>query len=170
MLILLRSEIPSGMCFAPWQQATIEIMLAISLTIACSRYIYNGVFSTHIPFVVNHTINATPPARLQQYLCWRCLEHSCCISLWWRTIYLFWLTPKSIPIAPLIFTCYVSLGAYLSHLIMGMLAESTFNFELFEILLDETKQQIDFHQETCRQINISLVTSSLLTISGKPCG
>jgi len=29
--------------FTPWQQATIEIMLAISLTIACSRYIYNGV-------------------------------------------------------------------------------------------------------------------------------
>ena len=30
-------------CFAPWQQATIEIIFAISLTIACSRYIYNGV-------------------------------------------------------------------------------------------------------------------------------
>jgi len=29
--------------FAPWQQATIEIMLAISLTIACLHYIYNGV-------------------------------------------------------------------------------------------------------------------------------
>ena len=29
--------------FVPWQQATMEIMLAISLTIACSRYIYNGV-------------------------------------------------------------------------------------------------------------------------------
>jgi len=29
--------------FAPWQQATIEIMLAISLAIACSRYIFNGV-------------------------------------------------------------------------------------------------------------------------------
>jgi len=29
--------------FAPWQQAIIEIMLAISLTIACSHYIYNGV-------------------------------------------------------------------------------------------------------------------------------
>jgi len=29
--------------FALWQQATIEIMLAISLTVACSRYIYNGV-------------------------------------------------------------------------------------------------------------------------------
>jgi len=29
--------------FAPRLQATIDIMLAISLTIACSRYIYNGV-------------------------------------------------------------------------------------------------------------------------------
>jgi len=29
--------------FAPWQQATIEIMLVISLTIACSRYVFNGV-------------------------------------------------------------------------------------------------------------------------------
>jgi len=29
--------------FAPWQQATIEIMLAISLTIASSLYIYNSV-------------------------------------------------------------------------------------------------------------------------------
>jgi len=34
--------------FAPWQQATIETMLAISLTIACSRYIYFGViFHAH---------------------------------------------------------------------------------------------------------------------------
>jgi len=29
--------------FAPWQQATIEIMLAISRTVACSHYTYNGV-------------------------------------------------------------------------------------------------------------------------------
>jgi len=42
-------------------------MLAISLTIACSRYTYDGVIFPHIPFVVNHTINATPPERLQQY-------------------------------------------------------------------------------------------------------
>jgi len=28
---------------APWQQATTEIMLAISYYIACSRYIYDGV-------------------------------------------------------------------------------------------------------------------------------
>jgi len=29
--------------FAPWQQATVEIMLGISLTIASSRYTYDGV-------------------------------------------------------------------------------------------------------------------------------
>jgi len=41
----LRWEIPAACAqsFAPWQQATIAIMLAISLTIACSCYIYNGV-------------------------------------------------------------------------------------------------------------------------------
>jgi len=35
-------------CFTRWQQATIEIILAISLTIAYSRYTYNGViFHAH---------------------------------------------------------------------------------------------------------------------------
>ena len=35
------------------------------------------LFFTHIPFVVNHTINATPPERLQQYLqtCFTCNNH-----------------------------------------------------------------------------------------------
>ena len=44
-------------------------MLAISLANACSRCIYNGVIlhAHHIPFVVKHTINATPPERLQQH-------------------------------------------------------------------------------------------------------
>ena len=43
--LLLRSETRTAcvQSFAPWQQATIEIMLAISLTIACSCYIYYGV-------------------------------------------------------------------------------------------------------------------------------
>jgi len=42
--------------------------VAISLIIACSRHAYIMVlFFTHIPFVVNHTINATPPERLQQH-------------------------------------------------------------------------------------------------------
>jgi len=30
------------------------------------------LFFTHIPFVVNHTFNATPPERLQQYLTSKC--------------------------------------------------------------------------------------------------
>jgi len=38
----LKSRAACAQSFAPWQQATIEIILAISLTIACSRYIYNG--------------------------------------------------------------------------------------------------------------------------------
>jgi len=158
-----KSRAVCAQSFSPWQQATMEIMLAISLTGACSRYVYNGVilhahpirgeshnqrnttgevattsppfynephrshvlcvkaefgttstprsqhhfvaignpeqhvrkashrgskqqktacsqslllllatyimvlFFTHIPFVVNHTINATPPERLQQW-------------------------------------------------------------------------------------------------------
>jgi len=42
-------------------------MLAISLTVACATDMM-VLFFTHIPFVVNHTINATPPERLQHYL------------------------------------------------------------------------------------------------------
>ena len=38
-----KSRAVCAQSFAPWQQATIEIMLAISFTIACSRDIYNGV-------------------------------------------------------------------------------------------------------------------------------
>ena len=41
--------------------------VAISLTIACSRHAYILLFFAHILFVVNHTINVTPPERLQQY-------------------------------------------------------------------------------------------------------
>jgi len=35
--------------------------------IACSRHAYILLFFAHIPSVVNHTINATPPERLQHY-------------------------------------------------------------------------------------------------------
>jgi len=38
-----KSRAACAQSFAPWQQATIEIMLAISLTIACSCYTYDGV-------------------------------------------------------------------------------------------------------------------------------
>jgi len=35
--------------------------------IACSCHIYVVLFYTLIPFVVNHTFNAMPSERLQQY-------------------------------------------------------------------------------------------------------
>jgi len=50
--------------FAPCQQATVEINQRDHSIIACHAYIF--LFFTHIPVVANHTINATPPERLQQ--------------------------------------------------------------------------------------------------------
>jgi len=38
-----KSRAPCAQSFAPWQQTTIKIMIAISLTVACSRYVFNGV-------------------------------------------------------------------------------------------------------------------------------
>ena len=65
---LLRSEIPSGMC------ANLRTVAASSngdharnllLLLARATYIMM-LFFTHIPFVENHTINATPLERLKQ--------------------------------------------------------------------------------------------------------
>jgi len=54
--------------FALWQQATIEIMRRnLSYYCLLALHIYMVLFFTHIPFVVNQTINATPPERLQQH-------------------------------------------------------------------------------------------------------
>jgi len=47
------------------QQATVEIMRRNDSIIACSHHIYVVLFFAHIPFVVNHTFNATPKGRLQ---------------------------------------------------------------------------------------------------------
>jgi len=65
------SEIPSSTC------AKLRTVAAgnnrdhasQSLIIACSLHAYIFLFFAHIPFVVNHTINATPPERLQQFFC-----------------------------------------------------------------------------------------------------
>jgi len=43
------------------------LLQKISLFIACSRHAYIVFFFARILFVVNHTINATPQKRLQQY-------------------------------------------------------------------------------------------------------
>jgi len=53
--------------FAPWQQATTEFTRRDHSIIACSRHVYILLLFAHIPFVGNHTFNATPPERLQQY-------------------------------------------------------------------------------------------------------
>ena len=62
--ILLRSEIPSGIC------AKLRTVAASNnrdhSIIACLRHAYIFLFFPHIQFVVNHTINTTPPDRLQQ--------------------------------------------------------------------------------------------------------
>jgi len=51
--------------FTLWQQATIEFTCHAHSVIACSRHIHILLFFAHIPFVVNHTTNATPTERLQ---------------------------------------------------------------------------------------------------------
>ena len=61
-----KSRAACAQSFAPWQQATIEITRRDHSIIAYSRHIDIFLFFAHIPFVVNHTINATPPERLQQ--------------------------------------------------------------------------------------------------------
>jgi len=53
--------------FALWQQAAIEFTCHDQSIITCSHYIYIFLFFALIPFVVNHTFNATPPERLQQH-------------------------------------------------------------------------------------------------------
>ena len=45
----------------------IYIQSLYSLIIACSRHEYIFLFFALIPFVVNHTINTTPPETLQHY-------------------------------------------------------------------------------------------------------
>ena len=54
---------PSNENFA--EQCSIEITRRDHSIIACLRHTHIFLFFAHIPFVVNHTINATPPERLQ---------------------------------------------------------------------------------------------------------
>ena len=87
-----KSRAAYAQCFAMWQQATIEftsqdhssrtLLLLSIVDIVCItrdytlRSLYYCLFAphvcmvlffTHIPFMMNHTINATPPERLQHY-------------------------------------------------------------------------------------------------------
>jgi len=64
-LILLRSEIPSGI-FAKLHTVTVHTPWSLYHCLF-APHVCMLLFFTHIPFVVNHTINATPPERLQQH-------------------------------------------------------------------------------------------------------
>jgi len=63
-----KARVASAQSFTLWQQATIEFTRHDHSMIACSRLICILLFFSHIPFVVNHTINATPTERLQHQL------------------------------------------------------------------------------------------------------
>ena len=74
--LLLRSEIPSGM------SAKLRTVAATNNRDHPTRSLYYCLFAphicmvlffTHIPFVVNHTINATPPERLQHFKTSKCV-------------------------------------------------------------------------------------------------
>jgi len=76
ILQLLRSEIPSGICakLRTVAASNNRVHMPWSLCYCLfAPHVCMVLFFTHIPFVVNHTINATPPETLQHNLAafWR---------------------------------------------------------------------------------------------------
>ena len=61
-----KSRAAYAQSFTLLKQATIGFTCNDHSIIACSRHAYILSFFAHIPFMVNHTFNATPPERLQQ--------------------------------------------------------------------------------------------------------
>ena len=90
VLILVLSEIPSGICVKLRTVAASNNRVHMPWSLYYCLFvphIWMVLLFTHIPFVVNHTINATPPERLQQcilvlfvvtiiYRCW------CQMNMW----------------------------------------------------------------------------------------
>jgi len=68
----------------------------ITLLLARATYIM-VLFFTHIPFVANHTINATPPERLQQhplFLQWTApIAHYLCEGWPWHNLHILVTAP-----------------------------------------------------------------------------
>ena len=62
-----KSRAAYAQSFALWQQATIEFTCHDHSIIACSCHIHIFLFFTHPVRGESHTINATPPERLQQH-------------------------------------------------------------------------------------------------------
>ena len=85
--ILLRSEIPSGICAKPRTVAASNNRVHMPWSLyycLFAPHICMVLFFTHIPFVVNHTFNATSPERLKHYLHNR-VQYVCCWSIHIRT-------------------------------------------------------------------------------------
>ena len=97
--ILLRSEIPRGMCAKLRTVAASNnrdhASLSLLLLLARASYIM-VLFFTHIPFVVNHIIDATPPERLQQYRVYLLIIAQFCFNRYTTTdpVWSFWLESK----------------------------------------------------------------------------
>ena len=82
-----------------WQQATIEIMRR-NLSYYClfaPCIVYWVLFFAHIPFVVNHTFNATPAERLQQHPSFlqrtAPIARSLCGGCTWHDLYILVTAP-----------------------------------------------------------------------------
>jgi len=82
-----------------------------SLLLLLARATYTMVlFFMHIPFVVNHTINATPPERLQQYHncmidCLLLMPH--CLYSWeWKKGVQNWI--KTVELSTIPIVCFIS--------------------------------------------------------------
>jgi len=69
LIVVMQSKIPSGMCAKLRTVAASNnrdhASQSLLLLLARATFIM-VLFFAHIPFVVNHTFNATPPERLQQ--------------------------------------------------------------------------------------------------------
>jgi len=87
VFVLLRSEILSSMCakLRAVAASNNRVHMPWSLNYCLfAPHICMVLFFRHIPFVVNHTFNATPPERLQQHPLLFIMNRTDCTFFVWR--------------------------------------------------------------------------------------
>jgi len=95
-IMLLQSEIQSGICAKLRTVAASNNRVHIPWSLyycLFAPHICMVLFFTHISFVVNHTINATPPERLQQHPLLFTTNHTdytLCVKAELRTTFTSW--------------------------------------------------------------------------------
>jgi len=89
LMLVLRSEIPSGMCakLRTVAASNNRVHMPWSLDYCLFTSHIWVMFFAHIPFVVNHTFNATPIGRLQQHPLLFTMNRTD------RTFFLWWMHP-----------------------------------------------------------------------------